>query len=159
MSRGSEFPLRVTGDQRLAEEWELVLLAQGMSPSLTRNLEGATVLTVPEENVDRARAALLAYESENPPKPTEERDPVDSVDSFAASAVAGLLILAFFSVSVISNPTMSWFERGSADAQKILNGELWRTGDGTDSARRCCTCVEQCVRPRIVSRRGIEPVG
>jgi rhomboid protease GluP len=127
MCNDSETPLRVTSDQRLAEEWELVLLAQGLSPSLKRNLEGAIVLTVPEENVDRSRAALLSYESENPPKLAEAREPVGSTDSFAASAVAGLLILAFFSVTVISNPTMSWFERGSADAQKILNGELWRT--------------------------------
>jgi len=126
MSNGSEIPLRVTRDQRLVEEWELVLLAQGLSPSVRRHADGV-VLCVPAGEMDRARAALLAYESENPPKPTEERDPVDSADSFAASAVAGLLILAFFSVTVISNPTMSWFERGSADAQKILHGELWRT--------------------------------
>ncbi len=104
-----------------------MLLAQGLSPSLTRNLEGAIVLTVPEEDVDRSRAALLAYESENPAKLAEGHEPVGSADSFAASAVVGLFILAFFSVTVISNPTMSWFERGSADAQKILNGELWRT--------------------------------
>ena len=103
-----------------------MLLAQGLSPTVRRSADGV-VLCVPAGEMDRARAALLAYESENPPKPTEERDPVGSADSFAASAVAGLLILAFFSVTVISNPTMSWFERGSADAHKILNGELWRT--------------------------------
>jgi rhomboid protease GluP len=127
MSKCSEFPVRVTRDQRLAEEWELVLLAQGLSPSLSRNLDGAIALTVSRENVERARGALLAYERENPPKGAAGREPLGSADSFAASAVAGLLILAFFSITVISNPTMAWFERGSADADKILNGELWRT--------------------------------
>ncbi len=127
MSTDSEHSLRVTRDQRLAEEWELVLLAQGLSPSLSRNLDGAIVLAVPEEDVDRSRAALLAYESENPAKLAEGHEPVGSADSFAASAVVGLFLLAFFSVTVLSNPTMSWFERGSADAHQILNGELWRT--------------------------------
>ena len=104
-----------------------MLLAQGLSPSLSRNLDGAIALTVSRENVERARGALLAYERENPPKGAAGREPLGSADSFAASAVAGLLILAFFSITVISNPTMAWFERGSADADKILNGELWRT--------------------------------
>jgi membrane associated rhomboid family serine protease len=125
MSEDPEVPLRVTGDQRLVEEWELVLLAQGISPTVRRSVEGI-VLSVPEGETDRARAALSAYESENP-QATEEDEPAGSADSFVASTFAGLLILAFFSVTVLSNPTMSWFERGSADAQKILNGELWRT--------------------------------
>ena len=125
MSNDSEIALRVTRDQRLVEEWELVLLAQGMSPSVRRSAEGI-VLSVPEGETDRARAALSAYESENPPKLTAGNEPVGSADAFAASAVAGLLILAFFSVTVLSNPTMSWFVRGSADADKMLNGEFWR---------------------------------
>jgi membrane associated rhomboid family serine protease len=126
MNNDSEIPLRVTGDQRLAEEWELVLLAQGLYPSVRRSLDGV-VLSVPGGEVERARAALAAYESENPPKLAEAREPVGSASSLVASAVAGMLILLFFGVTVISNPTMSWFERGSADAHKILNGELWRT--------------------------------
>jgi rhomboid protease GluP len=123
----SETPLRVTGDLRLAEEWELVLLTQGLSPRLSRNIDGAVVLTVSGEEVDRARAALLAYENENPAKVAAGREPLDWTDSFAASALVGLFILAFFSVTVIANPAMSLVERGSADAGKILNGELWRT--------------------------------
>ena len=124
MSNDSQFSLRVTNDQRLAEEWELVLLAQGLSPRLNRSTNGV-VLVVPEIEVNRARAALLAYEIENPPKVAD--DPATFSDSFAGSTLVGLFILAFYSVTVLSNPAMSWFERGSADAQKILEGELWRT--------------------------------
>ena len=126
MSKDAEFPLRVTEDQRLVEEWELVLLAQGMSPSVRRSADGI-VLSVPEEEMNRARTALAAYERENPPKLTDEIEPVGSAESFSASAVAGLLILVFFNVTALTNPTMSWFERGSADADKMLNGEFWRT--------------------------------
>jgi membrane associated rhomboid family serine protease len=119
----TEFPLCVTSDPRLAEEWELVLLAQGLSPRMNRSRDGV-VLSVPEGEISRARAALAAYELENPPKVAEE--PVAFSDSFAASTLAGLLILAFFSVTVLTDAKMAWFERGSADAHKILDGELWR---------------------------------
>jgi membrane associated rhomboid family serine protease len=126
MSDDSDISLRVTGDERLAQEWELVLLAQGLSPSLRRS-QSMVILSVPEGEVDRARAGLLAYESENHPELADGHEPVASASWLGASAVTCILILVFFIVTVISNPTMSWFERGSADAHKIINGELWRT--------------------------------
>ena len=61
MNQVRQIGVRVTGDQRLAEEWQLVLLAQGLSPSLRRSPEGL-VLSVPEAEVDRALASLSAYE-------------------------------------------------------------------------------------------------
>jgi membrane associated rhomboid family serine protease len=67
------------------------------------------------------------YESENPKKPAERVEPANTAGSLVASGVAGILILLFFIITDISNSTVSWFERGSADSQKILNGELWRT--------------------------------
>jgi membrane associated rhomboid family serine protease len=126
MNNDSDIFLRVTDDDKLAEEWELVLLAQGLSPGLRPDPNGV-VLTVPQDQVESARAALLAYESENPAKLAERSEPVSFASSLAGSALAGILILVFFSVTIISNPAMSWFERGSADAQQILKGELWRT--------------------------------
>ncbi|MGH7793541.1 MAG: rhomboid family intramembrane serine protease [Candidatus Binatia bacterium] len=126
MSNDSDISLRVTDDYKLAEEWELVLLAQGLSPGLRPGPNGV-ILTVPEEEIDSARAALLAYEIENPAKLAEKSEPLGSATSLAGSALAGILILVFFSVTIISNPAMSWFERGSADAQQILHGEFWRT--------------------------------
>src|SRR5262249_57544026 len=64
---GSEILLRVTSDHNLAEEWELALVAQGLSPSLSRTPDGF-VLSVPEEEVEKALAGLSVYERENPPK-------------------------------------------------------------------------------------------
>jgi len=126
MSDDLEISLRQTGDEKLASEWALVLLAQGLSPRVRRRPDGA-VLSVPQDQVERARAGLSVYESENPKKPAESLEPTHTAGSLVGSAVAGILILLFFIITDISNSTMSWFERGSADAQKILNGEFWRT--------------------------------
>jgi rhomboid protease GluP len=124
MDPGSQILLRVTGDLHLAEEWELVLLAQGLSPSLRRSPDGV-VLSVPEAEVDRALASLSAYEQENPRKVAEHVEPMEAGSVLAGIAVALMLLLFFVTVQWL--PALSWFERGSADAQLIIQGELWRT--------------------------------
>lgn len=115
----------MTRDPKLAEEWQLVLLAQGLSPTIRHSPEGF-VVTVPEDEVEPARAGLSAYENENPKKPLEPGEPVESPKWPAGLIVAGLL-LVFFSVTTILSPALFWFQRGSANAQRILDGELWRT--------------------------------
>jgi membrane associated rhomboid family serine protease len=126
MSNDSEIAVRVARDQDLAEEWALVLLAQGLSPSVRQSAEGI-VLSVPQGEVNKARAALLAYESENSPSLADRAAPAWSASSLAAGAVIGALVILFFIVTVASNSTMSWFEQGSADSHRIIGGELWRT--------------------------------
>ena len=126
MSHDSDIFLRATADERLAQEWELVLLAQGLSPSLRRS-QSMNILSVPQGEVDRARAGLLAYESETHQKLADPHEPVVSSSSIGVSVLTAILILVFFAVTVVSNPTIFWVERGSADAHKIINGELWRT--------------------------------
>jgi rhomboid protease GluP len=76
--------------------------------------------------VDRALASLSAYERENPRKLAERVEPMESGSLLAGVAVA-LMLLIFFCVTVQWLPALSWIERGSADAQRILQGELWRT--------------------------------
>jgi membrane associated rhomboid family serine protease len=125
MNQDSQTLLRVTGDQHLAEEWELVLLAQGLSPSLRRSPDGV-VLSVREDEVERALASLSAYEQENPRKVAERIEPMETGSILAGSAVA-LMLLLFFFVTDQWLPALPWFDRGSADAQRILQGELWRT--------------------------------
>jgi rhomboid protease GluP len=125
LTKGSEIPLRVTSDHNLAEEWELALVAQGLSPSLSRTRDGL-VLSVPEEEVERALIGLSAYERENPPKLRETDEPAEPPNLVADASLAGILLLFFF-ITVIVYPTVQWFERGSADADRILLGELWRT--------------------------------
>ena len=125
MTKESEIPLRVTSDRNLAEEWELALLAQGLSPSLSRTQDGF-VLSVPEEQVGKALIGLSTYEGENPPKLRERDAPAEPPNFIAGASIAGILMLFFF-ITVALYPTVPWFEHGSADADRILLGELWRT--------------------------------
>jgi membrane associated rhomboid family serine protease len=125
MTNGLETPLRITHDDRLAQDWELVLLAQGLSPRVRRTRDGI-ILTVPEEEAETALAGLSAYDRENPPKLQERDEPIGSASLVAGIGIAGML-LAFFTVTVLANASVPWFERGSANADRILVGELWRT--------------------------------
>jgi rhomboid protease GluP len=122
LTKGSEIPLRVTSDHSLAEEWELALIAQGLSPSLGRTRDGF-ILSVPEEEVERALGGLSAYELENPPKLRGSDEPAEP-PNLVAGSITGILLLFFF---VILAAYPLGFERGSADADRILLGELWRT--------------------------------
>jgi membrane associated rhomboid family serine protease len=76
--------------------------------------------------MERALVGLSAYERENPPKLRERDEPVEPPNLVAAASVAGILLLLFF-ITAIGYPSVQWFERGSADADRILLGELWRT--------------------------------
>ncbi len=125
MSHASEIPLRVAPERSIAEDWELVLIAEGLSPRVWRSREGF-VIVVPAEQAERAVAALSAYESENPVEPAEDNDPAAPIHLIPGITVAGAL-LAFFFVTGELNPEGPWFERGSAEARQILLGELWRT--------------------------------
>jgi rhomboid protease GluP len=123
-NQDSQVFLRVTGDQRLAEEWELVLLAQGLSPSMRRSPDGI-VLSVPAAELAKAVAGLSAYEQENPQKVAERIEPIEAGSVLAGITIA-LMLLLFFFVTVQWLPALAWFERGSADARLIIQGELWR---------------------------------
>ncbi len=125
MTKGSEIRLRVTSDHNLAEEWELTLVAQGLSPSLGRTRDGF-VLSVPEEEVERALVGLSAYERENPRELRARDEPAEPPNLVAGASIAGIVLLFFF-ITVVWQPTSQWFERASADADRILFGELWRT--------------------------------
>lgn len=125
MNQDPQTNLRVTADRQLAEEWALVLLAQGMSPSVRRTAEGFA-LTVPQYELHRALACLSAYDRENPRKITERGAPME-LESWVAGAALGLMLLLFYSITVQWLPAWSWSARGAADAERIIHGELWRT--------------------------------
>jgi rhomboid protease GluP len=125
MKDRSEVVLRVTPDSRLADEWALVLITQGLSPSLHHD-EAGVVLSVPAAEVEMALAGLAAYEQENT-APVQNQNGADDVARLIAGiVVAGVLILSH-AVVARWKETAPWFDRGSADASRILDGELWRT--------------------------------
>jgi membrane associated rhomboid family serine protease len=125
LTNGAEIPLRVTRDHKLAEEWELALVAQGLSPSLSWTREGF-VLSVPATEEETALAGLSAYERENPRELPAEEEPAEPPHLVAGASAAGILLL-FFVITAVWQPGLPWFERGSADADRILAGQLWRT--------------------------------
>jgi membrane associated rhomboid family serine protease len=109
-----------------------VLTAEGLSPSVRSGPEGF-VLGAPIDEAERAADILSAYESEKRDQESRreqesqrEPEPVAAGSAFAGLAFAAAL-LAFFFVTGPRNPAVIWFERGSADAERILLGELWRT--------------------------------
>lgn len=126
MNNTADICLRVSDDLDLAREWELVLLAQGLSPSLRPSRSG-TALYVPEAESARARTILAAYDDENARKLVEQRQPAGSAALLLGSIAPGIFILWMFWVTMVWLPNPFWFELGGADADRILSGELWRT--------------------------------
>lgn len=105
-------------------EWELVVVSQGLSPHVGESLEGF-VLSVPVDEAGAARAALAAYDEESlriAPEPVEPAQPL----SLFWGIVIGELLLLFFFITNFKSSVFPWLERGSANAERILSGELWR---------------------------------
>jgi membrane associated rhomboid family serine protease len=109
-----------------------VLEADGLTPSVRSGAEGFT-LSVPAHEAERAAGIISAYENEKRDQESRrERESQREPEPVAAGAArAGLAVSAalmfFFFVTGPRNPAVIWFERGSADAERILLGELWRT--------------------------------
>jgi membrane associated rhomboid family serine protease len=109
-----------------------VLTAEGLSPSVRSGPEGF-VLGAPIDEAERAADVLSAYLGENRERESRREqesrrkpEPIAAGSAFAGLAFAAAL-LAFFFITGPRNPAVIWFERGSADAERILLGELWRT--------------------------------
>ena len=108
----------------MAHEWELVLLAQGFAPRMRRTEDGI-VLTVPRSEVDAALSALVAYETETV-REAAPRDRRNESLNLPAGAALGVLLFGFFALTLQWNSSMPWLERGSANAGRMLDGEIWR---------------------------------
>ncbi len=127
MSEATPTSVRVSRRRRDADEWALVLVAEGLTPTLWRVPEGFAVGVVAAD-WDRADRALRDYQRENP-------DAVEapSGDEPSGAPGAGLVgstlaaaLIAFFAVTGPRDSGAVWFERGSAESQRILAGEVWR---------------------------------
>ncbi len=125
----AERELRITSDPALAREWGLVLAAEGIVSRISRGVAGYA-LRVAEGEVDRAEALLSAYERENPVERPRGAKPaalaVAGRGPFNGALAAMTAMLVFFALTGPRDPRSIWFERGSADATRILAGEVWR---------------------------------
>lgn len=117
--------LRSARRRRPVDDWALVLASQGI-PAAVRRDDGLWVLAVPDAERDRARAALEAYDAENRPGRGRRDFPAVDPHPLRSAGLASAALLAFFLVTGPRNASSPWFERGSADAAKLLAGETWR---------------------------------
>src|SRR5215813_6236167 len=99
MTKGIETPVRFTHDGKTAEEWELVLIAQGLSPSLARTEDGF-IIKVPEDELEKAYASLSAYDRENVTERAEESQPAQA-PNWPAGIIVAEILFAFYCVTVM----------------------------------------------------------
>jgi membrane associated rhomboid family serine protease len=118
--------VRVVADRDRAEELGLVLAAADIPHWFRRRLDGWALIVSPSD-APRALAGLDAYERENPPSLTRAADaPAPARPLTLAGAYVALLLIACFGVSGPRAGQSEWFQRGSADAARMLDGEWWR---------------------------------
>jgi membrane associated rhomboid family serine protease len=122
---GTETVVAHASRRRLADEWSLVLAAEGLTPALRQTSRGFA-LCVPAEQAERAGAALAGYLAE----PARPALPSRVGWTGPGPALSGLIlfgsILASFIVTGPARPGSAWAARGAADAGRILAGEPWR---------------------------------
>src|SRR5262245_57206933 len=120
--------VRVTPDRRRVDEWATVLAAGGIPHRLRGRLDG-WALIVAARDADAARETLDAYDWENRPETTNAHSvSAEAVRGAAGLGIAvGLVLIGFFAVTGPRATHSAWFERGGADAERIVAGEWWRT--------------------------------
>ncbi|MCH2172470.1 rhomboid family intramembrane serine protease [Myxococcota bacterium] len=118
-------PIRTTPKRQVADEWALVLTSENLDSEIHKEGNGYE-LSVRNWDAERAIAVLELYDNENPPAPLEDVEAHHPAALNSALAVMGTLAIFFFLTSE-RDSAPQWFERGSANADRILLGETWRT--------------------------------
>lgn len=115
--------LRVVRRRALADEWVLVLVAEGLRAELHGGPDGFAV-EVPESERAAAERALASFERENrfvPPPP--EPEPIDRHPLAHALVVSAALLASF----TLTGPEGGWLaDRGASSSEAIRAGEWWR---------------------------------
>jgi membrane associated rhomboid family serine protease len=114
--------IRSATSAREAQEWALVLASAGI-PHRVEHRPGQWRLVVDARDAERAAATLDSYDQEHRPP---EVPPAEYGGTSAGFLVAPLL-LAFYVVTGPAELGGRWSRVGSASAERILDGELWRT--------------------------------
>ena len=116
--------LRSHHTEEKINEWALVLSSGSIPYEITQR-DGLFTLSVEEQFFQKADTLLREYDKENLPSLPEEQKG-GAAQSFSALAVSSLLV-AFFALGKLTGLEPDLLRIGSASAQKILQGELWRT--------------------------------
>jgi membrane associated rhomboid family serine protease len=118
--------VRVTPSRPRADEWAVVLAAADIGHRLRQRIDGWALLVAPVD-VAAAVEALDAYDRENAAEKRAGDDEVTaSRRATAAGIAAAVLLLWAFAMTGGRADRSPWFERGSADATRIMAGQWWR---------------------------------
>ena len=118
--------VRVTPNRDRADEWAVVLAAADIPHRLRRRLDG-WALIVPAPDAAAALASLDAYDREDAGEDADRGTaaapsrPVTLVGVYVA-----LLLIGLFAITGSRQGHGEWFQRGSADATRMMAGEWWR---------------------------------
>jgi rhomboid protease GluP len=119
--------VRVTPSRPQADEWAVVLAAAGIPHWMRQRLDG-WALIVPPDDAATAVEALAAYDRDSDDEPASAADEDAPVrPPTIAGAVVALLMVGFFAITGPRAARSAWFERGSADAARLMAGEWWRS--------------------------------
>jgi len=119
-----ETAVYVTPNAKRAEECAVVLAASGI-PQRLENTGAGWTLMVAAGDMGRASSTLAAYDQENREDAQGRTSPPVYGTTWIGVLIAALLV-GFFVATGPRRPNV-WFDRGSAAAQAILAGEVWRT--------------------------------
>ena len=115
--------MRAAPDRERIAEWALVLASAGIAHRVERVADGWCLLVAARDE-QPAALVLDAYDAERPagrvPEPPEH-------GTTAAGLVSAGLLVAFYLVTGPRDAASVWFRRGSAAADLIARGEVWRT--------------------------------
>jgi membrane associated rhomboid family serine protease len=119
------------GTRRHPDLWALVLDARGIPCRSLRNGTGRGMM-VPAERFDVALNELRLFEEENRnwPPAAPKASPLTE-NTFTTLSVL-VLLATFYNITLLDIPIfghspVNWLALGSADSEKILAGQLWRT--------------------------------
>lgn len=115
--------LRSAPSAEALREPALVLASAGIEHRVEKATDGWR-LVVAAEDAERAAAAIEAYEHERRPQKVDAN--LEYGPSYAGFVIA-MLLVAFYVTTGAAKPGVSWFRVGSAAAERVLDGELWRT--------------------------------
>jgi rhomboid protease GluP len=118
-------PVRITPHERIACEWELVLIAAGI-PCRVERREREWVLVVAPDEAARARRELAEYDEERAGRSPNPPAFPEYGPSWLGAGFAVLLV-AFASLTGTRSESPELFRAGHAHAAAILDGEWWRT--------------------------------
>lgn len=118
--------VRLAPNRERADEWAVVLAAADIPHRLRRRLDG-WALIVPAPDAAAALESLDAYDRENAGEGADRRDAVaPSRPLTLAGLHVALLLIGLFVITGSREGHSEWFQRGSADATRMIAGEWWR---------------------------------